>query len=558
MATDLISYLVEASICQGICYLFYWLFLRKEASFGFNRLYMLAVLTLSVAVPFFEIPAENSLVYLPQQMNMVYKAEMPVASTDYAIQETVAPEKTTDVQQVFFYGYAAICLLLGLRLLYQAGFLYHLWLSGKRQLYKQYTLICTDGKLPTSSFFGWLFWDNTRLLQLEDAALIIQHERVHIEQSHSRDMVFLQLLKIIFWFNPAIYLFEKALQEVHEYLADKDTVRSDNRQKYMHLLVAQAFIRQPVSLLNSFNGPLIHRRIAMIRANRQPVPVNFWKIGISVGLVAGAVYLQACQPKEIAQPLPGRVLDTDNTYWLSAHGTVAKSNRFKEGEYLYGHYPKPDVDEYAYPVGGFNPFRNYIQNNLREPDKIKPAGLIKKVFVQFTVDKQGYIRNPRVLPGMGLGPGFDEEAIRVIANGPRWVPAKKNGKPVEASMMEVVVFGRNESRFVGAAHQMTRNAAKSGGPIPVEDVTNLVHKIILTYPEEARKQLIEGMVVVGFTVQADGNVSNFEVVQPIHPALDREALRVARQANVSWKPAMKNGKAQVSRVLISFGFYLAD
>jgi TonB family protein len=281
-------------------------------------------------------------------------------------------------------------------------------------------------------------------------------------------------------------------------------------------------------------------------------------MGLSVVVAAGICYLQACQPKEATEPgLAGK--DTANTYWLAAHGIVESSHRFKEGEYMYGHFPKPDVDEYAYPVGGFNPFRNYIQDNLRETHTIKPAGMRKKVFVQFTVDKEGYIRNPKVLPGMGLGPRYDEEAIRVIANGPKWIPARKDGKTVEASMVEAVIFGQREglARF-GAEHKMVSAHRTTGGPVPIEGVNNLIHKLTTSYPEEAHKEHIEGIVVIGFTVQPDGKATHFEVVQPMHPALDGEALRVAQLANVPWKPAIKNGKAQASKVLISFGFFLSD
>jgi TonB family protein len=94
--------------------------------------------------------------------------------------------------------------------------------------------------------------------------------------------------------------------------------------------------------------------------------------------------------------------------------------------------------------------------------------------------------------------------------------------------------------------------------VPIEGVNNLIHKLTTSYPEEAHKEHIEGIVVIGFTVQPDGKATHFEVVQPMHPALDGEALRVAQLANVPWKPAIKNGKAQASKVLISFGFFLSD
>jgi TonB family protein len=316
-------------------------------------------------------------------------------------------------------------------------------------------------------------------------------------------------------------------------------------------------------LIHSFTGSPIHKRITLIqRANDLPASRNLWKKGLSILLAAGICYLQACQPKE-AEPTLTREFDPENTYWLAGTGTAAKSSRFNEGEHEYGHYPKAEVDEYAYPVGGFNTFRNYIQENLRETHAIKPAGLFKKAFVQFTVDKEGNVRNPRILEGMGLGPGFDEEAIRLIVNGPKWVPARKNGRPVEASMMEAIIFGQKAgyAAFASLGHKKydrIRSAAETDGPVPLKGVDNLIGKLTVSYPEEARKQQVEGIVVVGFTVQADGKATNFEVVQPVHPALDREALRAAQAANVPWKPAAKNGKAQASKVLISSGFFLTD
>jgi TonB family protein len=512
------------------------------------------VLAFSVVVPFIEIPVDKSVVFLPQQLNTATLAIAPTPRDMVAIQPELAPSADSpSLLPIFLYGYLAISLLVGMRLLYQIGFLYSLLLTGKRQLYNNYTLICTDGKLPTSSFFGWIFWDSTQVLNPEEKELMISHEWVHIDQHHSRDMLFVQLLKIVFWFNPVIYLFEKTLQEVHEYLADTEVVRSGNVQTYTHLLISQTLACHKNELIHSFNGSLTHKRIAVIHANRKLAHQPFWKIILSTGLVVGITYIQACQPKESVESGPVKKIDPESTYWLYSTGVVEGSNRFEEGEYLYGHYPKPEVDEYAYPIGGFNPFHKYIQNNLREPYQIKPAGMVKKVFVQFTVDTEGNVRNPRILPGKGLGPEYNKEAIRVIADSPKWVPAKKDGKPVEASMMEVVTFGQNQKHPSLAGIITTYQA---GSPKPVEGISSI--NFPYTYPEEARKQLIEGMVVVGFTVQSDGKASDFKVLQPIHPVLDKEALRSAQAANVPWKPAMKNGKAITSTVLLSFGFYLAD
>jgi TonB family protein len=561
MPVNLFTYLLEASICQGIFYLFYWLFLQKEIDFSFNRGYMLAVLALSVIAPLVIIPVETQSMYLPQQSfsnDILSTNVLTTVPAEASPGEINLPVKSVTGQSIAFYVYLAGCVLMCLRLLYQIGFLVHIRLAGRLKLYNNYKLIYTDGKLPTSSFFGWLFWDNTQVMQPEDKELIIRHEFAHIEQHHSWDNLFLLLVKICFWFNPVIYLFGESLQEVHEYMADKTVVRKTNAATYTRLLVEQS-IGLGHMIVHSFKGSPIHKRIALTqRAYDLPATGILWKKGLSILMAASICYLQACQPKEAEPALTGE-FDPENTYWLSGYGISATSHRFKEGEYEYGHYPKPDVDEYAYPVGGFNPYHTYIQNNLREPVKINPVGMRKKVFVQFTVDIEGNVRNPRIPEGMGLGPGYDEEAIRVIANGPKWVPARKDRKPVEATMMEAVIFGQRESlsRF-GSDYKMVSAHSTTGGPLPVEEINHFTWNLILNYPEKARKKHIEGMVVVGFTVQPDGKATNFEVIQPIHPSLDQEALRVAQLANVPWKPALRKGKAQASKILISFGFFLTD
>lgn len=254
MKIYLLTYLIEASICLMAFYLFYRLLLQKETSFMLNRVFILVAIVLSIIIPFIEIPVGHDAVYMHYHAAITDISAL--ADEDYTlafVKKATTTETTSIEVNILFYLYITVCIVLLIRLLFQITSLLYFYYRNKSIKTQKYRLINTHGKLPTFSFFCLLFWDNSQPLSQESKNFILQHELIHIRQWHSLDILLLELLRIIFWFNPAIYLIKKSLQEVHEYLADAAVTTHQNVEAYVQLMVNQLFTNLKLTFTSFFN-----------------------------------------------------------------------------------------------------------------------------------------------------------------------------------------------------------------------------------------------------------------------------------------------------------------
>jgi beta-lactamase regulating signal transducer with metallopeptidase domain len=179
------------------------------------------------------------------------------------------------------------------RLLWQTGKLIRFFRTSHSTKTPIYHLVLTQGKLPTFSFFKLLFWDNSQILTEQQKLQVFGHEITHIRQWHSLDIMLLELLKIVFWFHPAVYLFKKDLQQTHEYLADAAVVQQHNPDGYIQLIIAQVFQASGLTLINPFSQFKTKNRIMMLQKLKHARPA-FWKLALSLPLIALLVLIYSC------------------------------------------------------------------------------------------------------------------------------------------------------------------------------------------------------------------------------------------------------------------------
>lgn len=562
MKAYLLSYLFEASVCQTTFYLFYCLFLRKETSFSFNRIYLLLSVLLAVVIPFIEIPVREDAVYLPYQTAIADITPFSGESPTYVfVKEASEIKHYENYLDSIFYLYVFIGSLLLIRFLCQLAQLLYFYINSFSVKHPDYRLIHTNGKLPTFSFFRLLFWDNSKALSTENAGYILIHELTHIRQWHSLDIVLMELLKIIFWFNPAIYLMKKALQHVHEYLADAAVVTQQNAATYIQLMVSQLFSNLHFSFTSSFNQSQLKTRIAMIRQHKSAKPA-LWKATLSLPLVVLLTFVYSCRTSELAELNQHTPVEKESIYQLNEIVVIGfKGNRIRQmdlnGKIIgYESANEPGILNNATippaPVAGMSNFQQYMNEHIQ-------ATTAKgKVFVQFIVNKDGSLSNLSVV--RGLGAGYDEQAIQLIANGPTWKPGKQRGVPVNVRMVIPVSFGEENTSFLLSQVEYlvasSQDKPAAGKPVPEEGLDMFYKQITKTlkYPGSARMDGIGGKVVVQFVVKADGSLSGFEVVEGVVPELDQEVIRTVANAGLPWKPAMQNGKPIENKLLLPITF----
>jgi hypothetical protein len=166
----------------------------------------------------------------------------------------------------FLFAYVVIVALLLINFLIKIYKLLKLAQTNKTAKHHDFTLVELPNENNAFSFFNYLFINQGFSLY----SAVFQHEWVHIKQGHSWDIVYLELLKIVNWFNPIVYLLQASMKEVHEFIADAGTVNDDlSTQKYIDFLINNAYGINENTLSNTFfNKSLLKKRIMMLHQKR--------------------------------------------------------------------------------------------------------------------------------------------------------------------------------------------------------------------------------------------------------------------------------------------------
>ncbi|MGO4879100.1 energy transducer TonB [Pedobacter psychrotolerans] len=185
----------------------------------------------------------------------------------------------------------------------------------------------------------------------------------------------------------------------------------------------------------------------------------------------------------------------------------------------------------SYP-GGIAKFYEYLGKEIKYPEAAKNNKIQGKVFVSFTVEKNGKLGNVRITKG--LSTETDKEALRVIRNSPDWTPGTLDSKPVR------VKYNMNVNFSLTAANTEKKAASKSGIQPEYPGGTTKLYRYLaknIKYPVQAKKDKVEGKVFLAFNVEQDGTLSDVQVTKGLSRETDAEALRVMKSAP-KWNPAI--------------------
>ena len=492
---SIINYLLELSICWGVFYLFYMTVLYNQTSYQYNRFYLLASSLLSIVIPILEIP-------------FGFQSSGAIGESYILLDPMLIGEAKSGGHTFQWEWYYTLGLVYGLGVLttgiyYSRQFLSVFWAirTSKPQPSpeERYQLVHTNGLFPTSSFFQFLLWDNTQTLTVSEIHQMMAHEETHIRLKHSYDITYITLLKIIFWFHPMVYLYEKAITENHEFAADAGALQhpTGNRQTYSRLLARQSMASLQWAVVNHFYKSKTLKRIKMMEKRHKTL---WYRYVLIAPIVASMFLVFACQPdteeleqEAIAQSyedvqaelekVGGALQQLTSKYFENSgglmdavrtesekSGVAVQSSGFEElqlkvfkekasgsdydkFESLLAQQKKlqdklmslPDaagvyaaVEEQPAPKGGMAEFYSYIAQNMKYPLKARQMGIEGKVFVQFVVNEYGELSDFQTLKGIGAG--CDAEAIRVLEEASGWQPGMSDGKPVKVRMVLPITF----------------------------------------------------------------------------------------------------------------------
>ena len=442
---DLMLYSLKTGACLAVFYLFYKLLLSRETFHRFNRLALLGVLVLSCMLPLAEVsmkhPSEVGQTMLSLEQWLLMMAAAPVAETvpDAAHVEVPWAQGLLLVYvagAVFFVlrgGYSLLRLLALLRSVKREDAAGHV--SGCKGV----CLLVHDRPIAPFSWMRCVVISRKDLE--EDGRAILTHELAHIRRGHSWDLLLADLCIFLQWFNPAAWLLKQELQSVHEYEADEAVLASGvNAKEYQLLLIKKAVGTRLYSLANSFNHSKLKKRITMM-TKRKSSPWARAKYLYVLPLAAIAVVafarpevsgvtneIAAAKVSDLSAIVKGNVPESV----VSQPDTLVTSRLKDKVADAVAH---EGVDQSPEFPGGSEALRKYMKDNMRHPLVDTRSG---NVIIQFTVDEEGRVVNPKLL--RGLDEEFDAEAIRLVEAMPRWKPGMKDGKPVPVQFTLPIFF----------------------------------------------------------------------------------------------------------------------
>lgn len=295
---DIIIYLLQSGACLAGFYFVYKLFLSRETLHRFNRMLLLSVIVVSAVLPLCRITVER---------------ELPVAATETVIEVSeitaaeIVEDKGLDYETaiciVFLLGAAATAA----RLIFS--------IASVRRIIASGTTTTTDDGISLTIMDGDtkpFSWMRHIVLSAKDAEengrIIIAHETAHIRLHHSWDILAVDIIGCLQWFNPALWLLRRELQSLHEYEADDAVLASGvNIKEYQMLLIKKAVGGRLLTIANCLNHSKLKNRITMMLQK----PSSRWSagkallmlplVGLSLGAFARTVYVLPQEQDKVMQ-----------------------------------------------------------------------------------------------------------------------------------------------------------------------------------------------------------------------------------------------------------------
>lgn len=455
------QYIIEVLCFQAIFLAVYLLFFRRETFFQWNRGYLLLTPLLAMLLPFVSIAAFREAVPAGEFVTLLPEAfigsgadtALPLA-TDSAVSE---------INWLLIYGIGSIA-----SLLFLGSKLWKLTRYFKHRTGAEKVIQIPESK-AAFTFLNHIFIGEE--LEPLSRERILAHEHIHVKQRHTWDLLYFEILRVVFWFNPFIYLFQKEITIVHEYLADAEAVRDTSKEEYFTQLLNATFGTQQLSFISSFfNHSFIKNRIIMLQKSKSK-KIAIAKYALIIPMIVGMLFYVSCsEESQLVRPESSIEVQLANLkVALDEKESLSPSEKEQLHAVLRQAASKGDLSdeiitviEEVQELGDFDsnldiPFSvienvpvfpgcesagNNTERKLCMSKSVTQMvsknfntelaadlGLsgINKIFVQFKIDKNGNVAN---VQSRAPHPDLQTEAERVIKLLPQMKPGMQRGKAV--------------------------------------------------------------------------------------------------------------------------------
>ncbi len=503
--TDFLIYDLKVAAWIAVFYMFYRLMLSRETFHRVNRIVLLATAVVSFVLPFCVITLHETVVMPAPQ------ASVEVGNMVAEVAEPVVPLWQSLLPYLFMIG---VVITLG-HTLWSIFRIMRLIKESEQHPQADGIVVCVTGNAQMSPF-SWMHYIvmNRRDYEEQDAA-ILAHERGHIRLRHSWDVVLVDMLTALQWFNPAMWMLRMDLRAIHEYEADAAVLSQGiNARQYQYLLVTKAAGIGGYSIANGISHSTLKNRIHMM-LHKKSSNSHLLKLLALVPIVGITLAINAEKVQDIVYTPANNVPDVVTTATEQA--------------------PAVQEDTKTYTVRGV----------VKDKEKKDP---IVGAVIRVNGSKKGTVTDRNGEFSLKAKKGDRIEVMYVgyasgsiVVNDPQIkydLRLQKDGSDASNT---------NDKTF-DVVEQMPEFP---GGQIAMLDFLSKN----IRYPEEAHKAGIQGRVVATFVVEKDGSISNAKVMRSIDPLLDAEALRVI-SSMPNWIPGKQDGKPVAVKYTIPVTFKL--
>ena len=417
---EFLIYDLKVAVLLAVFYMFYRLMLARETFHHVNRIVLLLTAVASFVLPLCVITIHETVV-------VQRAAHVAVGSfqVDAIGEESAMPLWQIVLPVLFIIGMVTTLVRILLSLFRIIRIIRH------SELHPQTdgTTICVTGNASLAPF-SWMHYIvmNRSDYKISDAA-ILAHERGHIRLHHSWDLLLVDSLTALQWFNPAMWMLRSDLRAIHEYEADAAVLSQGiNARQYQYLLITKAAGIGGYSLANGISHSTLKNRINMMLHTKSDRS-HLLKLLTLLPIVGIALAVNAEKVVDLRYDEPQK----QNTK-KSVKGVAEKKAETFETNTAVGTFEPVQGDVFdvveempQYP-GGPQALFKFLGENVHYPEEAEKAGIQGRVIATFIVEKDGSISQPTVVKS--VDPLLDAEAIRVISAMPNWKPGKQNGKVV--------------------------------------------------------------------------------------------------------------------------------
>jgi beta-lactamase regulating signal transducer with metallopeptidase domain len=393
----MINYLLKSGMLLLVFYAVYKLWLENEKMFRFNRAYLLLSLVFSFVIPLQLISVKP---LLGNALSVIQLDGIVIRTSNAVLTKDNSGQIIASILNII---YLVVALLLMVRFVMNLYSFYKKTKSNSRQFLNDTNIVLIEEPVLPHSFWKFIFINKEELETGKIPLELIAHEKAHLQQKHTLDILFIEVLQIVFWFNPLIILFKKSIKLNHEFLADESVNEQfESVAEYQKLLLNFASHKNTICLASNLNYLITKKRLIMMTKKESRFKIMFKVLIVSLVCVL-------------------------SLFVFSAETNAQKVRDKSDYDIMISKCINKSIENQPEYPGGIDEFYKLIGMNFKIPAEASKKKLEGKAIIEFMVERDGSLSEFKIVKDLGYGIG--NEAIRTIKLSPKWIPGTIDGKP---------------------------------------------------------------------------------------------------------------------------------